>query len=228
MAVSAAEEPVYYDEWGRTRFSEDISTRGDGNSPYYYLAFSRPKQSNRYKMMFQFFEEVKGSPVGRFCMLDAKNRPYECVGVVPDRLRRTCKTVAYDPKVHAPTIAEFSVKDLARNCHFTKRDTEWAQKVLKGFDPKAKGSATTMTLMGKPVPYVDNLNTLPLMNHVEGYAHSACNYYFRGGGVAQRFQMERNSELAKAQPQKSAEALVAEIENKGSPPSGGSHSAKAK
>jgi hypothetical protein len=197
--VSVAVQAAADDNVNRTAQAFDSADAGDGNEPFYYLEFLN--KSATQKVFYQFHQE-DGRTFGRFCALDAKNRPFECVGIIPDENSRTCKTVPYDAQIHTPKKASFELKDLARENHFRKEDWNWAKSAFKNFSPTASGSATAMTLLGTPVSYIagEKLETeLVGKSYVQFHATRACNIFFQPGGVIRRYNNARQSIMEKNQ-----------------------------
>ncbi len=231
MAVQAAAA----DSINRTAQVFDAPDSSDGNDPFYYLEFLNKSASQ--KVFYQFFQQ-DGRSVGRFCALDSNNRPFECVGIVPDENSRTCKTVRYDAGLHTPTSAKFDIKDVARQNHFRKEDVTWAKSAFKNFSPISRGAVTEMSLPGTPVSYVagENLESaLSGKTYVQFHATRACNIFFQPGGVITRYVNARERALKKTQPvdrfaleKKIDEAIAKEAQLKRATSSGGGALLKAK
>jgi hypothetical protein len=200
ILVSVAVQAAAGADINRTNQTFDSPDPGDGNDPFYYLEFLN--KSATQKVFYQFFQQ-DGRTFGRFCALDAKNRPFECVGILPDENSRTCKTVRYDSQLHTPTKAKFDLKDIARENHYTKQDFNWAKSAFRDFNPTAPGSSTEMSLLGAPVSYVageDLESTLSGKSYVQFHATRACNIFFQPGGVITRYKIARAGAAAKANP----------------------------
>lgn len=181
-------------------------------SPAVWTTFHESSTSS-YQSIVQFFGADKENISGRFCKLDQKHQPIECVKIKPEIKSQSCSIAAYDPiSVQIPLI-EYDLPNITNAIEESwLRDQTKKNAVTKAIPLVAlskPGSARSLQIpVGAEIKFISDKEQILAQYskdvqqgnvHAEllKFARLGCREYFKSMGAAYHFESARTSNRAR-------------------------------